>query len=142
MVQRGNRVCKGHGAVVPQKRCSHEGCANHAKRGGLCYGHGKHLGTRKSIRCSHDGCTRQSQRGGVCQKHRAKSLVAASGEVKLPPPPPEGSEDTAAVAVAGGEMEIEVHYPSDDEEMGAWIWKSSCMARLGTVNGVEGTTSP
>ena len=41
MVQQGNGVCKGHGAVVPQKRCSHEGCANHAKRGGLCYGHGK-----------------------------------------------------------------------------------------------------
>jgi hypothetical protein len=56
--------------------------------------------------------------------------------------PAEVSKHTAAVAVAGGGMEIEVHYPSDDEEMGAWIWKSSCMARLGAANGVEGTTSP
>jgi hypothetical protein len=61
--------------------------------------------------------------------------------VELLPQPAEGSEDTAAVAVAGGGTEIEVHYPSDDEEMGAWIWKSSRMARLGAANSVDGTTS-
>ena len=56
-----------HGAKVMRKRCSFEGCANIAKKGGVCIIHGSMV-----KRCSFEGCTRYSQKGGVCRTHGAK----------------------------------------------------------------------
>jgi hypothetical protein len=118
-------VCIRHGAVV--KRCSHPGCTNHVQIRGVCIRHGA-----VPKRCSHEGCTSSARKGGLCRRHRKESLVNASGEVGLLHQPADGYEATTVGAVAGRGGGIEVRYPSDDEEkIGAWIWKSSRMARLG-----------
>ena len=55
-----------------------------------------------------------------------KSPVFAPGEVEMIPKPAEGYKVTTESASASPGGEIEVNYPSDDEEkIGAWIWKSS-----------------
>ena len=84
-----------HGAKVMRQRCSFEGCANIAKKGGVCIIHGakvkrcSHKGCNdgavkrgvcvthgaKIKRCSFEGCTRYSQKGGVCVTHGAKRYV-------------------------------------------------------------------
>ena len=46
------RGCLKHGAEV--KRCSHEGCANYAQKGGVCVRHGE---KRTHKDCSHEGCS-------------------------------------------------------------------------------------
>jgi hypothetical protein len=63
-----------HGAKVMRKRCSFEGCANIAKKGGVCITHGSMV-----KRCSFEGCTRYSQKGGVCRTHGAKVEVKRCG---------------------------------------------------------------
>jgi hypothetical protein len=60
-------VCIKHGAKV--ERCSSDGCANKAVKGGVCVKHGA-----KVKRCSSDGCTNQAIKGGVCIKHGAKYI--------------------------------------------------------------------
>ena len=47
-----------HGAKL--KQCSSDGCANQARKGGVCVRHGA-----KVKRCSREGCTNQAQKGGV-----------------------------------------------------------------------------
>ena len=49
------------------KLCSHEGCTNGARKGGVCVTHGAKL-----KRCSHEGCANQARKGGVCTTHGAK----------------------------------------------------------------------
>lgn len=46
------------------KQCTHEGCANIAKKGGRCYAHGA---PRKT--CSAEGCKSKVQARGLCRKH-------------------------------------------------------------------------
>jgi hypothetical protein len=58
-------VCKTHGAKV--KRCSHTGCTNGAVKGGVCVTHGA-----KKKQCRHEGCTNFFMKGGVCITHGAK----------------------------------------------------------------------
>ena len=75
-----------------RKRCSHEGCANRAVKGGVCVTHGAKLkqcsfeGCTNQVikrgvcvthgaetkRCSFEGCTNQAKKGGVCWTHGAK----------------------------------------------------------------------
>ena len=50
-----------------RKTCSHEGCTNQVRSGGVCYRHGA-----KRKECTHEGCTNQVVRGGVCVRHGAK----------------------------------------------------------------------
>jgi hypothetical protein len=45
-------VCIKHGAKVKKYTCSHEGCTNYARRGGVCVRHGA-----KVKLCRHEGCT-------------------------------------------------------------------------------------
>jgi hypothetical protein len=52
---------------VDVKRCSHEGCTNLARKGGVCVTHGA-----KVKRCSFDGCINKAVKGGVCVTHGAK----------------------------------------------------------------------
>lgn len=61
-------VCIRHGAK--EKRCSVEGCTNKAQTAGVCDRHGSH---RKI--CSVEGCTNNSQQGGVCKRHGAKVKI-------------------------------------------------------------------
>ena len=79
------------------------------------------------------GCTSYALKGGLCRRHLKESLDDAPGELGLLPQPANGYEATTVAAVAGREGEVEEQYPSDDDEekIGAWIWKSSRMARLG-----------
>ena len=48
--------------------CSHEGCKNQFKSGGLCYRHGAQ---RRA--CSMEGCMSQAQKEGVCVTHGAQT---------------------------------------------------------------------
>jgi hypothetical protein len=133
-----------------KKRCSHEGCANQSRKGSVCVTHGA-----KSKRCSHEGCANQAIQGGVCWTHGAMSLATASGKVKRPPQPTEGFTTTAGgITRRGGEIGVDylqtnmgtaaarqltsprpsatILDSSDDEELGAWIYKNWCHFREGT----------
>ena len=125
-------------------RCSHDGCANLARNGGVCRRHGA-----KRKRCSHEGCVNQVQRGGVCKRHGANSLATAQCKVERLPHPLEGCDATSVGAIARGGGEIGVYNPrtnislaavreanyhhpsatnlnlSDEEAISAWIYKSS-----------------
>jgi hypothetical protein len=50
--------------------CSHEGCKNQFKSGGLCYRHGAQ---RRA--CSMEGCMSQAQKEGVCVTHGAQTRL-------------------------------------------------------------------
>ena len=65
-------VCTRHGAKV--KTCKHEGCTTQARKGGVCtkHGLGRQGALRKKYTCSHEGCTNQGVKGGVCVSHGAK----------------------------------------------------------------------
>jgi hypothetical protein len=65
VVKKGG-VCVTHGAKVTKKRCSFRGCTNHVVKGGVCVTHGA-----KMKQCSHKGCTNQVVNGGVCTTHGA-----------------------------------------------------------------------
>jgi hypothetical protein len=149
-------VCHRHGALAKLKRCSRKGCANFSQKAGLCRRHGREVNfercglagctyysqTREGLCsrhynnllsiCRHEGCTDYTLIGAVCSRHLKKTLIDAPGEVELVPLPAREYEATTVGAVAGRGGVIEVKYPSDDEaKIGAWIWKSSRMARLG-----------
>eukprot|EP00984_Skeletonema_dohrnii_P002766 scaffold955_cov79-Skeletonema_dohrnii-CCMP3373.AAC.8 len=53
-----------------KKRCSVEGCTNHAKNGGVCIKHGAEVKL-----CSVEGCTNYAKKGGLCIRHGAKVEV-------------------------------------------------------------------
>ena len=48
--------------------CSHEGCTNQAKKGGVCMRHGANKEKKK---CNQEGCTNYAKKGGVCIRHGA-----------------------------------------------------------------------
>jgi len=111
--------------------------------GGVCLAHGA-----KIKRCSRDGCTKFSKKKGLCWRHGTKSLATSPGKMKLPPQPTEGFEATTAGVIArrGGEIDVcnmqantssataslsplpcpsaTAPDSSDDEELGAWIYKN------------------
>ena len=64
-------VCATHGAT--KKRWSNEGCVNGAIKGGVCVMHGA-----KKKRCSHDGCTNGVVAGGVWVTHSAITIRCKS----------------------------------------------------------------
>ena len=63
-------VCRRHGAAVTL--CSHDGCTNHAKEGGLCCRHGAKVARKAKVVCSHNGCNNIVRKWGVCRRHGAK----------------------------------------------------------------------
>lgn len=89
--------CTTHG--TERKRCSHEGCANGAVNGQVCWRHSaKKL---KMKRCSHDGYTNQYRWGEVCMRHGAKA------KVECPRQPSEGNNVMMTVsAIARGDRKI------------------------------------
>ena len=152
-------LCATHGART--KRCSNEGCANRARQGGVCVTHGA---TKK--RCSQVGCAKQVRKGGLCFRHGAHSTAAAAQNGAARPLHPAGGyKATVVVASAiagggGGEIEIDARNlqadvrcaspprspclrPSittpnfSDDEISAWIWRYSRVARLGSVNNLD-----
>jgi predicted carbohydrate-binding protein with CBM5 and CBM33 domain len=56
------------GGTGGTKLCSHKGCPNHAKKGGVCITHGAKVERKQ---CSFEGCTNHVQKGGVCIMHGA-----------------------------------------------------------------------
>ncbi len=98
--------------------------------------------------CRRDGCTKYFKKGGLCLRHGTKSIATSPGEAKLPPQPTEGFEATTAGVITwrGGEIDVcnmqantssatasqspspcpSATSPdsSDDEELGAWIYKN------------------
>ena len=136
-------VCITHSANVKRCsiKCSHEGCAKQARKGGLFTRHGKY-----SIASA-------AQNRAARPHHPAGGYDATAVVV------------TAIAGVGGGEIKLDTcnlqanvrcaSYPrspcfrpsimapnfSDDELeiIGAWIWRSSSMARLGSVNNSDGS---
>ena len=153
-------VCVAHGAR--KKRCSHEGCANGVVTGGICITHGA-----RTQRCKSEGCAKRTQKGGLCRGHSPYSIAAQNGAAR--PPHPAGGYDAranVASAIAGGggkKIESDTHnlqadvscaaapgspslrhsimapnFSDDDEDtIGAWIWRSSRMAKLGSANKID-----
>jgi hypothetical protein len=152
-------VCITHCARV--KRCSIKRCANGSKNGGVCITH-----SARSKRCSDEGCAKQARKRGLCFRHGKDSIASAAQKGAAPPLHSAGGYDSTAVVataiagVSGGEIELDTrnlqadarcassprppclcqsimapNFSDDDEEIiGAWIWRSSRMARLGSVN--------
>jgi hypothetical protein len=142
--QRGG-VCLRHGANLT--RCRHEGCSNFARfKGGLCKTHGK--------RCGHDGCSNCAIKGRFCSTHGVESPATAPVKVEQLTKPAEVHEaaSVGATAKKGGEIGVHnlqtninrapgrqstspclstmaLNYP-DDDEICAWIYKSSRISRL------------
>ena len=140
--------CIAHGAKV--KLCNIKACANRAVKGGVCIAQGT-----KTKQCNHEGCTNRALRRGFCCRHGAFSPVTTQDKVEWPPQPAEGYEATVTSAIARRGVEINtrnvhaniscatarqspslvtstmaMNFP-DDDEVCAWIWRSSRMARLG-----------
>jgi hypothetical protein len=63
-----------------EKRCSHEGCTNKAKGGGVCIRHGAKVKAKRC--CIHEGCANIAQKGGVCWRHGAKMSRQRGSEVR------------------------------------------------------------
>ena len=127
-------VCKSHGAMV--KRCGHEGCAKNPSMGGFSSRRGEKLTTK--VHCL-GGPSKHHQK--VRGRYGVKSFVAAVpiDGAECIPQPAEGSKVTVA---ASGAMRIScaTARPSpslltstialndfDDDEICAWIWRSSRM---------------
>ena len=56
----------------PKNLCSHKGCTNYAKMGGICIRHG---GKQTRRICSAKGCTNYVIKAGVCKRHGANLLI-------------------------------------------------------------------
>jgi hypothetical protein len=153
-------VCKAHGAKVKRcslegctildreggtcwshsdkGRCSHEDCRSFARKGGLCRAHGA-VGERKKHQCCRGGFS-----DGLNGKKIAKShAAAATGENDEHLRSSGGREATAtpARAIAGvGESDgavkarrsplFHLDFSDDEDEVNAWIWRTSRMSRL------------
>jgi hypothetical protein len=144
---RGRGVCTRHGATRRIKTCSREGCTRFVQRQGVCW---KHDGAR----CSHEGCTTRacslSDRVRLCARHRKTSdvVVVPTGVIKPLPPRVGGHNETETwnldSTVRGSDtLRTSDTVPNsyDDEEINAWIWKSSHMARLRRMGGTYGRGS-
>jgi len=115
----------------------------------------------------HDTCAKQAQKGGLSCRHGPYSIAAAAAQNGAARPG--GYKATVVSAIAGGgggEIEIDTrnlktdasrassprspsfgpsimapNFSDDDEEIiGAWIWRSSRTARLGSVNNTNGAS--
>jgi hypothetical protein len=59
---RAGGLCYRHGAQ--RRACSMEGCMSQAQKEGVCVTHGA-----QTRRCDHEGCSKQVVRGGKCNSH-------------------------------------------------------------------------
>ncbi len=59
---RAGGLCHRHGAQ--RRACSMEGCMSQAQKEGVCVTHGA-----QTRRCDHEGCSKQVVRGGKCNSH-------------------------------------------------------------------------
>jgi hypothetical protein len=157
-------VCITHGARV--KRCSHEGCTNRSQKGGVCVTHGA---TKKLCSQEGCAKQAQKGGLCLMHGAYSIASVSQNGEARPPHPAGGDDATavvaTAIAGVGGGENEFVTHNLqadvrcasspaspclrpfimapnfSDDELeiIGAWIWRSSSMARLGSVNNSDGS---
>lgn len=97
-----------HGAM--KKRCSFEGCAKYIVKEEACIMHGA---TKK--RCSVVGCTNQVQNGGVCVTHHHGANLTPKQPPNLVP----------TLLLPSHQL---VNF-DDEDELGAWIWRSNQTAR-------------
>jgi len=149
-------ICIAHGAKT--KRCSQEGCAKGVIKGGVCTTHGA-----KKKRCSQEGCANGARIGGVCRRHSAYSIAAAAAAAAARDRAARHHHFAAGYyeamvvvesAIAGSNLQADLRCPAespslcpffvapnfshiDEEIIGAWIWRSSRMARLGSVNNTD-----
>ena len=145
-------LCKRHGATV--KHWGHEGCARNPSKGEFCRMRGEKV-TRKAHGLGEPSEHHQKVRG----RYGAESLVdaAPADEGKIIPRPAKGSEVTTSGAMHNGAMRISRAaaarpWPSlltsmiatkdfDDDEICAWIWRSSSMRTAANVPADEATTT-
>jgi hypothetical protein len=137
-------VCFAHGAKV--KLCSLEGCTKLAKKGGVYFAHNKvgalNLNKEPSVR---GGLNDGAVLGGLSGVHRAKPRAIATSRdtdkhVRLSGA--NGATATYTVAITEWHAEMDganstlrfppfhLDFSDDEDEVGAWIWKTSSMARL------------
>ena len=126
-------VCITHGART--KLCSHEGCAKRAQKGGLCRRHGAN-----SIATTAQNGAPQTPHlvGGYNARAFVASAIAGGGSGEIEIACNLQADVSCAVVPRSPSLCPSIMAPnfSDDnkEIIGSWICRSSCMARLGSVN--------
>ena len=138
-------VCVAHGSKV--KRCSQEGSANKVQKGGLCRRHGAY--SIVAVAAAQDRAARPPH---PAAGYREAPVVVASaiaggggGEIKI-----DARNLQADIRCAAAPRLLSLcpfimapNFPEDDDEeiIGAWIWRSSRMARLVAANNTDEASS-
>ncbi|KAL3826662.1 hypothetical protein ACHAXA_009103 [Cyclostephanos tholiformis] len=121
------KVCQ---TLRKKKPCSHNGCTNKFVQGGFCSRNGA-----RAKHCNQEGCTKIVVNGGVCIKHGAKMNRCSHEECTL-------QDQRGGVCIRYGAYHSMTALDfSDDEEIGAWIWKSSRMGRLSRMDRTDKAVS-
>ena len=135
------------------------GLRQRSRRGGVWITHGA-----RTQRCKSEGCAKRTQKGGLCRGHSPCSIAAQNGAARPPHPAGgyDARANVASAIAGGGGEKIESdtrnlqadvscaaapgspslrhsimapNFSDDDEDtITAWIWRSSCMAKLGSAN--------
>ena len=138
-------VCVTHGARV--RRCSQEGCANKIQKGGLCRRHGAY-----SIVAVATAQDRAAQPPHPAAGYHETTVVVASaitgggrGEIEIDTRNLQADVSCTAAPRSPSlrPFIMAPNFPEDDDEeiIGAWIWRSSRMARLVAANNTEEASS-
>jgi len=125
-------VCITHGART--QHCKSEGCAKRTQKGGLCRGHSPY-----SIAAQNGAARPPHPAGGYDARANVASAIAGGGGEKIESDTRNLQADVSCAAAPGSpSLRHSIMAPnfSDDNEdtIGAWIWRSSCMAKLGSAN--------
>ncbi len=127
-------VCITHGART--KLCSHERCAKQVQKGGVCRRHG----TYSIAAAAQNGASQTPHpAGGYNARAFVASAITGGGGREIEIAHNLQADVSCAAAPRSPSLRPSIMVPNfsdDDKEIiGAWIWRSSCMAmRLGSVN--------
>ena len=106
------------------KLCSHEGCTDQAKLGGLCFQH--------VCYCSHEGCIKVVKKGGVCIEHGTKVKLNSNEGCN-------NNKKKGGVCIANSCSSADDE--ESDDELGRMIYNSSETAKARARAAAEATNN-
>ena len=126
-----------HGATFGVKLCSHEGCAKHAKRGGVCERHDA-LAIKLGVRREHGANTSLATSMGKaetsfemirgCKTTSERTIDAQVGKIDTRDRQAKAGHDTASCESPSLPPPAMTPSFSDDDDIGAWVYKSRATA--------------
>ena len=141
-LSRRGGVCITHGARVEHKLCSHKGCAKQVQKGGLCRRHGLY----SIAAATQNGASRPPHpAGGYDARAFVASAIAGGGGGGIEIDTRNLQSDVSCAAAPRSpslstSIMVPNFYDDNEEIIGAWIWRSSRMARLGSANNTNGAS--